>query len=178
MQKSGDNHHDAYSSFLFPKRLQKPMEAFLILINEGVPLTVLDHQRTVDSFLQLCYNLRRLPSEQGVCPVEKTASTPPDRIFFLALPGITANVTEVSTEDMPFPKVVDDDHFHDAHASKIPSLRDPGSSLRKMLLYRRILSKTMTTNRPIVHRTGKSIFPIIGKVCQHIQPIIVGDGRR
>jgi hypothetical protein len=78
--------------------------------------------------------------------------------FFLALPGLTENVTEVSPEDMPFPKVVDDDHFHDAHASKIPFLRDPGSSLRKMLFYRRILSKTMTTNRPIVHRTDKSIF--------------------
>jgi hypothetical protein len=37
MQKSGDNHHHAYSSFLFPKRLQKPMEAFLIIIKEGVP---------------------------------------------------------------------------------------------------------------------------------------------
>jgi hypothetical protein len=57
MQKSGDNHHGAYSSFLFPQRLQKPMEAFLIIVNEGVRLTVLDHQRTVDSFLQLCYNL-------------------------------------------------------------------------------------------------------------------------
>jgi len=98
--------------------------------------------------------------------------------FFLALPGITANVTEVSTEDMPFPKVVDNDHFHDAHASKIPSLRDPGSSLRKTLFYRRILSKMMTTNRPIVHRTDKSILPTIGKVCQQIQPIIVGDWRR
>jgi hypothetical protein len=83
MQKSGDNHHHAYSSFLFPKRIQKPMEAFLIIINEGVPLTVLDQQRTVDSFLQLCYNLRRLPSEEGVCPLEKTASTPPECIFFL-----------------------------------------------------------------------------------------------
>jgi hypothetical protein len=83
MQKSGDNHHDAYSSFLIPKRLQKPMEAFFIIINEGVPCTVLDHQRIVDSFLQLFYNLRRLPSEEGVCPGEKTASTPPERIFFL-----------------------------------------------------------------------------------------------
>ncbi|CAK9865896.1 unnamed protein product [Sphagnum jensenii] len=62
---------------------------------------------------------------------------------------------------MPFPKVVDDDHFHDAHASKFPSLRVPGSSLRKMLFYRRILSKTMTTNRPIVDRTDKSILPTI-----------------
>jgi hypothetical protein len=151
------------------------MEAFLIIIKEGVPFNCIDHQRTVDSFLQLCYDLRRLPSEEGVCPVEKTASTRPEPICFSCASWNHCECNRSVDRRHEFPKVVDDDHFHDAHASKIPCLRDPGSSLRKMLFYRRILSKTMTTNRPIVHRTAKSIFPTIGKVCHHIQPIIVGD---
>jgi hypothetical protein len=69
------------------------MEAFLIIIKEGVPFNCIDHQRTVDSFLQLCYDLRRLPSEEGVCPVEKTASTRPEDMNFRRLSTTTTSMT-------------------------------------------------------------------------------------